>query len=152
MAALSTSHQPTPLTLESLFPTLPLGAKEKESPNLYGNIDGESDSSAGGGAHYSSPSPRSPTPGPTTAQDPVSLRKYLSELNSYTVKELKDKIAALGDVRTRGKDFVEKKEMKEALRGLLLSRLSIGDLRNVLRETLAAKKSAGVEVVNLRYH
>ena len=67
-------------------------------------------------------------------------------MNSYSVKELKDKIAALGDVRTRGKDFVEKKEMKAALRGLLLSRLSIGDLRSVLKETLAAKKAAGQEV------
>ena len=51
-----------------------------------------------------------------------------------------------GDVRTRGKDFVEKKEMKAALRGLLLSRLSIGDLRSVLRETIQAKKLAGQEV------
>ena len=36
--------------------------------------------------------------------------------------------------------------MKAALRGLLLSRLSIGELRSVLKDTLAAKKSAGKEV------
>ena len=36
--------------------------------------------------------------------------------------------------------------MKAALRGLLLSRLSIGELRSVLKETLAAKKLAGQEV------
>ena len=40
---------------------------------------------------------------PQPSLHPLSLRKYLAELNSYSVKELKDKIAALGDVRTRGK-------------------------------------------------
>ena len=88
-----------PLTLAQSHS--PPGAKDEGGANLYGNIDGENDSSAGGGAHYSSPSPRSPTPGPATPQDPVSLRKYLAELDSYSVKELKEKIAALGDVRTR---------------------------------------------------
>ena len=72
-------------------------------------------------------------------------------MNTYSVKELKEKIAALGDVRTRGKDFVEKKEMKAALRGLLLSRLSIGELRSVMRETIRVKKLTGQEVGALRY-
>ena len=41
--------------------------------------------------------------------------------------------------------------MKAALRGLLLSRLSIGELRSVMRETIQAKKLAGQEVGALWY-
>jgi hypothetical protein len=133
-------------------------------------------------------SPRSPTPaGPAVPQDAASLRKYLAELPTYSVKELKEKIAVFGDHRTRGKvrgawtlfrcapppplfltspplfyltlslslslslslcgqEFVEKSEMRSALRGLLLSRLSVADLRAVLKDTYEAKKAAGEEV------
>lgn len=78
------------------------------------------------------------------AQDPLSgsaasygdVAEILSNLNSYSVKELKQRMLHFGGDRVNLGDFFEKAELRVGLKALMLSKLSTGDLKAMANDEL----------------
>jgi hypothetical protein len=84
-----------------------------------------------------------PYTAPPTANkyDPKEIRKILKDIDTFTVKDLKDRIVEFGGDHSR---CVEKKEMVSALRRLLILQL---DLEN-LRDLVSSQKNNVIDVAH----
>ena len=64
------------------------------------------------------------------------VAEVLSNLTSYSVKELKQRIVHFGGERVSLNNFFEKTELRLYLKEVMLSKLSVGELRTMLSKEL----------------